>query len=236
MDSGAIHSRLSADLTDNISLKPLPANRKITVANERTRIVRGVQGDVPVKFGSIRIPLEFLVVGKTPFGVTIGCPNLEKLGTSIDLGTQEVSLTFHTKSITLGIDHERGRDEQLKNLSDTHSEDFTSDVEEFLSDFDSQADNESIDTMLFEKDPSHVKLPVMNETVRSPEKACTVNMNYEDNPSAPSRDEDNKNPFLSSQYVRNLHGTLGYHHTQRRAGEIVSQDTSTNYVARNKPA
>lgn len=79
-DSGAIPNLLLPDLTHYLSLEPIPAKRKVTVANWTTTIARGILHEGPVKFGSFRIPLEFLVVEKSPFAFIFECPTLEKLG------------------------------------------------------------------------------------------------------------------------------------------------------------
>lgn len=79
---------MSAEHTQGLSLEPLPTNRNITVPDATTLIVRGVLHDAVVKFGSARIPLEFLVVDKSPFHVIIGCLTLEKLDACIDSATE----------------------------------------------------------------------------------------------------------------------------------------------------
>lgn len=149
LNCGAIPNFISAALTEDHSLHPVPTNKKITVANGTTTIARGVLHDVPVKFESVLIPLEFLVVEKSLFNVITGCPTLEKLGACIDHGTSEVSLTSNGKSTTLRLDQEQGRAEQLQKRSGTDNEDFTSDSKKCLSDSRSELDNERIDTMLF---------------------------------------------------------------------------------------
>lgn len=73
------------------------------------------------------------------------------------------------------MDEESVRDKQLENLSGTDSEEVTSD-------FLSGSDNETFNTILFEKLPDIFEFTVMNETVQPPEEACGVSINYEECP------------------------------------------------------
>lgn len=119
------------------------------------------------------------------------------------------------------MDLERGRNDHLGNRSGTHSEEFTSELEEFMSDSESKSYNERINMMLFEKNPVEVNFSLRNETVQPLVKACTVNINDEDNPNVQSQDEENRYASSSSQDVRNLQRTPEYLRNQRRAGESV---------------
>lgn len=78
------------------------------------------------------------------------------------------------RSFTICLDHKRGRDEQLENISGTDNEDLTSDSEELLSDSESALGIERIDMFLLEKKRVEVRFSLTKETVQPPEKAILL--------------------------------------------------------------
>lgn len=77
LDSGAVPNMMSPALSKLFSLKPLPTPKRITTIDGIPSNVTGALKDVPVTIGSVRVPLDVLVVDGTPLEVFVGSPALE---------------------------------------------------------------------------------------------------------------------------------------------------------------
>ena len=93
LDTGAVPNLLSTSLAYDLGLTLKPTTKKITIANGKRSICRGLIENVPVSFAGIRVSMDFLVVNGMPFDVIIGAPALESLHAQLDLGQQTVKVS-----------------------------------------------------------------------------------------------------------------------------------------------
>lgn len=76
LDSGAVSNLISPALSKWLSLKRLPTPKRITTAEVVSMNVSGAGKEFCVKFGSIPVLIDHLVVYGTIFSVIIVCPAL----------------------------------------------------------------------------------------------------------------------------------------------------------------
>lgn len=124
LDLGAVPTLRTSELCETLSLFPQPTTRRITVADGKNAFVRGVVQNVPVLFGELSEPLDYLVVEETAFEVIIGCRALEKLQACLDIGQQHVNITVNGDLVMPGFEYDTSHYRLLH--PGTDSEDFTS--------------------------------------------------------------------------------------------------------------
>lgn len=70
---------MSKTLCENLSLTLEERNRQITPATSVRSPVHCILKDVPISFGHVIEPIDFLVIGGSPYEMIIGHPTMHKL-------------------------------------------------------------------------------------------------------------------------------------------------------------
>lgn len=91
LDSGAVLNLISTKLCDQLSLEPKDSSKKIN-SNGSSAVCKGIIYNVPIAFGGMSVPLDFLVIDGPLFDIIVGCPTLEMLHACLDLGSQQVKM------------------------------------------------------------------------------------------------------------------------------------------------
>lgn len=125
LDTGAVHNLISAQLLARLGVEPSPTQRIITVANGVHARCRGLVKDVPVLFAERATKIDFLAVDCVPVDALIELIDLERLQTTLDLGSQFVDFIISGKSVRIGLRSET--DQHNGEHEPDENEDFTTD-------------------------------------------------------------------------------------------------------------
>ena len=85
----------------------MPKSRRIKVANCAFKKCVGHLRDVPIQMGELVVPLEFLVIESSPYGVIIGLPKIIKLRSRPDHYRMLLNVHFEGDSEILNYEYER---------------------------------------------------------------------------------------------------------------------------------
>jgi len=124
LDSGAVPNIISTRVTEQLDIDVTPTSRRITVADGSSTGAHGTAEGVTIRFGDMRVRVDFLVIDGPPFDLIIGCPTLEKLEAQLDFGKQVVRFHHDGASVEVGLEYDHAA--QWRISSTTDSEEFTS--------------------------------------------------------------------------------------------------------------
>ena len=181
LDTGAIPNLLSLAVAQKIGVRTEQSKATIRVANGDTAQSVGEVRNLPVTFDDMVVPLDFIVLENSVFGMILGNPTLENLQMCYNLAKQEVSLCHGNNAVRLPLEYYPSYEVPL---TDRYS-DFTS-----LTDYDSEADMSEVDD--HEVLANHVGLISMLQEPPSEK----TNTNVDPPPQDPTAENDAKTPLL----------------------------------------
>lgn len=128
LDTGTVPNLISEKVCERLSFRTDQKLLGLTVTDgERTRSI-GVVLDLPIFFDNRHVSMNSGAMGSPPFDVTIGVPTLEDLRGCLGFGVQQVTLFVGDIKACLSFDYAIIEVPDAS-ISDTDSEDFTSDSE-----------------------------------------------------------------------------------------------------------
>ena len=105
--SGAIPNVMSRKMVEKLNIRMMPTTPRIKVANCAFETCVGHLRDVLIQMGELIVPLEFLVIEISPYGVIVGLPTMIKLRTRPDYYRIVLKAHFEGDSEILNYEYER---------------------------------------------------------------------------------------------------------------------------------
>lgn len=131
LDSGPVPNIVFTDLMNSLSLSLMKSKKGTTVAIGLNCPTYGSHKEIPISFGNVVVPMDFLLIHGSPFEIIIGIPMIESLMAQIDVGKQVSRLCMNKGAVQLLLEPAFGK--KRKKASGTDNEDFTSDSDAVLS-------------------------------------------------------------------------------------------------------